>query len=129
MAREVQAPLLGSDVRSAIERMSRDLEELKDLVEASARYGAWLVDLNHPRLKLNLPLFVLVEELGDEVIARSPELRVVARGRSEEEAILAYKQAVVGLYEELRDEPREALGPAMRALQSAILALASEQAA
>ncbi len=115
-------------IRLLLDQVIQQVADLKEAVaEAVGRYGAWLVDLNSPGLTLNYPLFVLVEASPEEVIARSPELRVVARGQSEEEAILAFKESVVALYHELKAERRDRLGLSMQALQSAITTAISER--
>ncbi|MBI4308422.1 MAG: hypothetical protein HY684_06420 [Chloroflexi bacterium] len=115
-------------IRLALDPLIKQMEELRDAaLEAGGRSPAFIVDLNQPDLKLNYPLFVLIERWHNEVTVRSPELRVISQGQSEEEAILAFKDAVAELYRELKNESRDSLGPSVKALQSAILALISER--
>ena len=86
----------------------------------------WIVDLNSQGLHLRMALPVLIEHSEGEVIVRSPELRVTAASQSEAQAILFFKEQVVDMYQEIKNEHRDRLGPVMQAIQTALLAIVME---
>lgn len=116
-----------ADLKAAFDLMVESVKELKEeFTETAVKTPVFIVDLNQEGMKLNYPLFVLIEEWPEEVIARSPELQVIARGGTENDALLAFKQEIVAFYNELKSAPPNNPGPAVLAIQSAMRALISE---
>ena len=61
-------------------------------------------------LLLEQPVFIVLEEDGEEVAARMPELEAVGFGLTEPEAIHELKSELGALYEDLVISPDEELG-------------------
>ncbi|MCX7044924.1 MAG: hypothetical protein NTX50_05470 [Candidatus Sumerlaeota bacterium] len=67
-------------------------------------------DLNRPDLEVISPIQVEIELYTDEVVCRIPELDIWTSEENESEALLAIKEAVYDLWEELQHEDDDSLG-------------------
>jgi len=112
--------------RLILDQVIRTLADLKESVARERATPFWIVDLNSQDLRLRMALPVLIEHSEGEVIVRSPELRVTAASQSEAQAILFFKEQVVAMYQEIKNEHRDRLGPVMQAIQTALLAIVME---
>lgn len=83
-----------------------------DLAEAlRSRPRVWsssVADLG--RYRLASPIVVRVEEIDGECVASWPEVEAYGSGASEADAINELKDQISALFEELNNEPDDALG-------------------
>jgi len=67
-------------------------------------------DLNRDDVEIVAPIQVEIEHYPDEVISKIPELDLWASETTESEALLAIKESVYELWEELHEEDDASLG-------------------
>ena len=104
-------------LQSKMEALSQQLAEctskIKDLCdEATARptiKETELLDIGDGFDTLR-PIHVIIEESEDEAIVSLPEIELSARGGTESEAILNFKEALISLYADLAGTPKAKLG-------------------
>ena len=85
------------------------LAKVKELEgKCSARPSA-IYDLDeHHRLKQ--PIFIVLEEMDDSVLASWPELHLYAEGENPNSAIATLKREIIALYDDLTSSEADQLG-------------------
>jgi hypothetical protein len=106
-----------SDLAAAVDSLTQRLRVSEDTIqELSERPRERLTEipkLNSDSYALKRSIFVNIEEYDDETLARWPILDLTARGTSEHGALLAFQDALLDLFADLKEDP-QSLGEAPR---------------
>jgi hypothetical protein len=102
-----------TELSERVETLTNETGQLKtEFQDRPIIYSAQIRDLGDPHYRLCEPILITLEwyPSEDEVIANYPEVNLFGEGVSEIEAMLNLKLAILDLYDELVQTPKDELG-------------------